>query len=128
MSVSIYYRLLACFRGSDGLRPDPPEPPAWQVCFQPWRVCTCQGPACNILDRLNTEKRRRFERQILRSNELLLQAGQRHLKLQALPIGNPNPAFKRRVVQKKSHGKADTRGLTGAELAERALVARERAQ
>ena len=82
----------------------------------------------SLLDRLSTEERGRFERQILRSNELLLQAGQRHLELQALPIGNPDPAPKRRVVQRKSHGKADARGLTGAELAERALVARERAQ
>jgi hypothetical protein len=81
-----------------------------------------------LLDRLNPEERGRFERQILRSNELLLQAGERHLELQALPIGNPDPAPKRRVVQQKRHGKADARGLTGAELAERALLARERAQ
>jgi hypothetical protein len=64
----------------------------------------------------------------LRLNELLLQAGQRHLELQALPIGNPDPAPKRRVVQRKSHGKANARGLTGAELAEQAMVARERAE
>jgi hypothetical protein len=45
-----------------------------------------------------------------------------------LSIGNPDPAFKRRVVQRKSHGKADARGLTGAELAEQAMVVRERAE
>jgi hypothetical protein len=43
-------------------------------------------------------------------------------------IGNPNPTLKRRVLQRKSHGKADARGLTGAELAEQAMVARERAE
>ena len=59
----------------------------------------------------------------LRSSELLRQSGQRRLELQALPIGNPDPAPERRVVLRK----ADARGLTGAELAERALVARERA-
>jgi hypothetical protein len=32
------------------------------------------------------------------------------------------------VVQRKSHGKADARGLTGAELAEQAMVVRERAE
>ena len=31
-------------------------------------------------------------------------------------------------MQRKSHGKADARGLTGAELAERAIAIRERAQ
>jgi hypothetical protein len=45
-----------------------------------------------------------------------------------LPIGNPDPTPKRRVVQRKSHGKADARGLIGAELAERAMAIRERAQ
>jgi hypothetical protein len=43
-------------------------------------------------------------------------------------IGNSDPAFKRRVVQRKSHGKADARGLTEAELAEQAMVIRERAE
>ena len=43
-------------------------------------------------------------------------------------INNPDPAPKKRVVQRKSHGKADARGLTGAELAERAMVTRERAE
>jgi hypothetical protein len=45
-----------------------------------------------------------------------------------LLIGNPDPAAKRRVVQRKSHGKANARGLTGAELAEQAMAVRERAE
>ena len=45
-----------------------------------------------------------------------------------MPIGNPNPAPKRRVIQRKSHDKADAHGLIGAELAERAMVTRERAE
>jgi hypothetical protein len=32
------------------------------------------------------------------------------------------------VVQRKSHGKADARGLMGAELAEQVMVTRERAE
>ena len=45
-----------------------------------------------------------------------------------MPISNPDPAPKRRVVQHKSHGKTDARGLTGAELAQQVIVARERAE
>jgi hypothetical protein len=45
--------------------------------------------------------------------------------MQLLPLGKPDPAPKRRYIKKKTHGKADARGLTGAELADRALVIEE---
>jgi hypothetical protein len=45
--------------------------------------------------------------------------------MQSLPLGKPNPAPKRRYTKKKTHGKADARGLTGAELADRALVTKQ---
>ena len=49
--------------------------------------------------------------------------------MQKLPIGNPDPVPKRKyIVQMKTHGRADARGLTGPELADRALAAKERAE
>ena len=49
--------------------------------------------------------------------------------MQELPISNPNPVPKRKyVVQAKTHGRADARGLTGPELADRALTAKEKAE
>jgi hypothetical protein len=49
-------------------------------------------------------------------------------QLQALPISNPDPIPKRHYTKKKTHGKADARGVTTAEVANRTLVARERAE
>src|SRR5947208_10878045 len=49
--------------------------------------------------------------------------------MQKLPIGNPDPIPKRKyIVQAKTHGRADARGLTGSELADRALAAKEKAE
>ena len=48
--------------------------------------------------------------------------------MQALPIGRPDPQPRRQILQRKSHGKADARGLTGAEIAERQPNAREKAE
>ena len=77
---------------------------------------------------MKPEEQARFARQIEKSNEQLLEIGQRHLKLQALPIDSPDPVPKRRVVQRKSHGKADAQGLTGAELADRSLITKGRTE
>jgi hypothetical protein len=49
----------------------------------------------------------------------------RHLEMQQLPIGRPDSAPKRLIIQRKSHGKADARELTGPEIAERQAIARE---
>jgi hypothetical protein len=40
-----------------------------------------------------------------------------HLEMQQL--GRPDPAPKRLIMQRKSHGEADARGITGPEIAER---------
>ena len=48
--------------------------------------------------------------------------------MQKLPIGNPDPVPKRKYIQKKTHGRANARGLTGSELADRALAAKERTE
>jgi hypothetical protein len=56
------------------------------------------------------------------------QCRNQHLEMQQLPIGRPDPAPKRPIIQRKSHGKADARGLTGPEIAERQAIAREKAE
>ena len=48
--------------------------------------------------------------------------------MQTIPISRPNPQPRRQILQRKSYGKADTRGLTGAEIAARQLNAGERAE
>ena len=45
-----------------------------------------------------------------------------------MPISNPNPIPKYYYTKKKTYSKIDTWGLTAAELADRALIARERAE
>ena len=82
----------------------------------------------DLLLQMKPEEQARFSHQIERSNKQLLEIGQRHLELQALPINSPDAIPKRRVVQRKSHGKADARGLTGAELADKSLIAKERTE
>jgi hypothetical protein len=57
-----------------------------------------------------------------------LRAANRHLEMQQLPIGRPDPAPKRLIIQRKSHGKADARGLTSPEIAERQAIARKKAE
>lgn len=45
-----------------------------------------------------------------------------------ISVANPLPIPKQKWVPKKAHGKANARGLTGAEIAARELNAREREQ
>jgi hypothetical protein len=45
--------------------------------------------------------------------------------MQSLPLGKSDSAPKRRYTKKNTYGKADARGLTGAELADRVLVTNE---
>jgi hypothetical protein len=82
-----------------------------------------------IRNQLHGEERARSDRQLEAHHAQLAEIGKHHLATQKLPIGNPDPVPKRqRIVQKKSHGRADARGLTDAELADRALIAKERAK
>ena len=58
-----------------------------------------------------------------------MEIDRRYLAIQKLPISNPDPVPKRKyVVQTKTHGRANTRGLTRSELADRALAAKEKAE
>jgi len=49
---------------------------------------------------MKPEERGRYERQIEDSHSKLVEIGQRHLQLQALPIGNPDPVPKRHYTKK----------------------------
>jgi hypothetical protein len=82
-----------------------------------------------IRNALQEEERARFDHQLQARDEQLAEIGRRYLMLQELPIGNPDPVPKQKyIIQKKVHGRADARGLTGAELADRALIAKEKAE
>jgi hypothetical protein len=78
-----------------------------------------------IRNQLYPEEQDRFDRQPETQNVQLVEIAQRHLTLQTLPIGNPDLIPKRQFIQKKTHGRADARGLTEPELADRALVVKE---
>ncbi len=78
-----------------------------------------------LRDQMKPEEKARYTRQIEEDQQKLLKIGQQHLKLQQLPISNPSPVPKRQYKKKKSHGLADARGLTGAEVANKALKERE---
>src|SRR4030095_3809484 len=58
-------------------------------------------------------------------HQKLIAIGKEHLELQALPISLPDPVPKRQYRKKKTHGLADARGLTGAEVAALELKASE---
>jgi hypothetical protein len=77
-------------------------------------------------DTLPAEERSRLEARILQSHEALLAEAQEAAQLAELPLLQPDPVRKREWIKKKTHGKADARGLTGAEIAGRALKGKER--
>ena len=78
-----------------------------------------------LREQMEPEEKARFDRQIEAEQQKLLAIGRTHLELQALPIGNPDPMPKPRFRKKKTHGVADARGLSGAEIAGLDLKARE---
>ena len=77
-------------------------------------------------ERLAAEERSRYDDQILAAGERLKTAGIRHQELAALPIDQPDPIPRRTWRKKTSHGKANSRALTAAEVAEKDLRAQER--
>ena len=77
-------------------------------------------------DSLPAEERSRLEARILQSHEALLAEAQEAAKVAALPLLSLDLIWKREWIKKKTtHGKADARGLTDAEIAGRALKAQE---
>src|SRR5882757_9824233 len=49
----------------------------------------------------------------------MIELGERRLQLQGIPVNNPDPVPKRSWVKGKTHGRANTRGLTANELGQR---------
>jgi hypothetical protein len=71
----------------------------------------------NLHEQVEPEEKARFDRQLEAEHQKLIAIGRGHLELQALPIGLPDPAPMRQYRKKKTHGLADARGHTGAEIA-----------
>ena len=74
---------------------------------------------------MECEEGARFDAQLHNKQRKMLEIGRRTIALQAVPINNPDAVPKRQYQKKKIHGKTDTRGLTGAEIAGKELKARE---
>ncbi|KIX06425.1 uncharacterized protein Z518_04401 [Rhinocladiella mackenziei CBS 650.93] len=83
-----------------------------------------------IRNQLNPEERHRYDVQIARGEQQIREfhrqvfrdlsmIGQQHLELQQIPIGQPDPVVRRRIVQKAPHGPREARGLTANEILER---------
>jgi hypothetical protein len=73
---------------------------------------------------LQPEEKARFEAQILREQEKLVEIGQRHLALQSLPMGLPDALPRPSGRRKRTQG--GSRLMTGPEVAAVELKARER--
>jgi hypothetical protein len=73
---------------------------------------------------LKPEERGRFEAQVRREQEKLIEIGQQHLALQALPMGVPDALPKPSGRRKRTQG--GSRLMTGPEAAEAERKARER--
>jgi hypothetical protein len=65
-----------------------------------------------LLGFLALEGKTRFEHQVLQLKIELEKIGKRYLEMQALPISKPNPQLRRQILQRKSHRKANIRGLS----------------
>ena len=79
----------------------------------------------HIRRQMGPEEGVRYDAQLLGEHRKMVEIGKQALALQAIPIGNPDPVPKRQYQKKKTHGKADARGLSGAEIAKKDLKARE---
>jgi hypothetical protein len=74
---------------------------------------------------MEPEEGARFDAQLRNEQHKILEIGRRVIALQAFSIGNPDAVPKRQYQKKKTHGKADARGLTGAEVTGKELKVRE---
>ena len=70
-------------------------------------------------EQLQPEEAAHFRRQIVTEHKKLAAIGRSYLEEQAIPINKPDTNLKKQWKKKKEHGKADTRALTGAEIAEK---------
>lgn len=97
---------------------------------QPISMSSTTSQVADIYSKLQPTEKVRFDQQmtLLRqtTSERALQIGQDLLALQDVPVRLPDPIPRRRFIQKKTHGKADARALTAAELSHREQLDREK--
>ena len=79
-----------------------------------------------LREQMPPERQARFDDQILRTQHQLDAIAQGHQQLALLPIGMADEIPKKVWKQKSSHGKANARALTGAELSEQAQKKHEK--
>lgn len=84
---------------------------------------TAEREVLELREQLNPENRHQFDRQRARRQEMvdkqMLTIGAAHLERQAISIDGPDAQVRRRWAKAKTHGRANARGLTANELAER---------
>ena len=79
-----------------------------------------------VRERLGPEEQTRFDFQYLRVNAAAKELAERHEELSLIPINQPDAIPKKIWRKKKTHGKANTPGLTAAQSSDRDRVEAER--
>jgi hypothetical protein len=75
---------------------------------------------------LPIKKQSRLDARILETYKELLGMAQKAKAISELSLLTPDAVKKREWIKKRTHGRADARGLTGAEIAGRVLKGKER--
>jgi len=75
-------------------------------------------------EHLPTDERSRIDDQIMAAGKRLKEVGDQHQQLAGLPIRQPDPIPKKTWRKRDTHGTANARALTAAEVAERDLKAK----
>lgn len=75
----------------------------------------------DLLSKLSSTQRASLDARINQFDQEILKEAQKAVEDYEHPAAMPLPVPKRKFVRKHTHGKADARGLTGAEIAEREL-------
>jgi MULE transposase domain len=81
-----------------------------------------------VRDALSSIDQAYIDDEIAQNDRRILGLAQAAYEGRGVPVAQPLPIPKQKWVPKKAHGKANARGLTGAEIAARELNAREREQ
>lgn len=81
-----------------------------------------------VRDALSSTDQAYIDDEIAQNDRRILGLAQAAYEGRGVPVAQPLPIPKQKWVPKNAHGKANARGLTGAEIAARELNAREREQ
>ncbi|KAL9615626.1 MAG: hypothetical protein Q9160_009364, partial [Pyrenula sp. 1 TL-2023] len=91
-------------------------------------LSTTEQNVFSLRAKLNSEGQQRFDAQYSGLFANLQSLAENAFQEQQMSVRNPDPIPKKAWVKNKTHGKADAHTLTGAELNDRILKAREQAQ